>query len=134
MTENTTPKHGEFCWYELATQDLGKSRDFYSRLLNWKLEQSKAVEMEYPEIHIAGKSVGGMMQMTEEWKMPETGEMMPSHWMNYVAVDDVDATAKRVEELGGKVCVPPMDIPVGRFSVINDPSGATLSIIQLSSD
>ena len=57
----------------------------------------------------------------------------PPHWMSYVAVNDVDAVAARIAELGGAVCVPPTDIPtVGRFSVINDPSGATLSIITFN--
>ncbi len=66
-----------------------------------------------------------MLQMTPEW-----GEM-PSHWMSYVAVPDVDATARRITALGGKVCVPPTDISVGRFAVVNDPTGATFSIITL---
>ena len=135
MADYTMPENGTLCWYELATHDLGKAKDFYSGLLGWKLEQSKTVEMEYPEIHVGEKSVGGMLQMTEQWKNPETGELPPPHWMTYIAVDDVDATAKKVEELGGKVCIPPTDIPpVGRFSVINDPSGATFSIIKLSSE
>jgi hypothetical protein len=39
----------------------------------------------------------------------------------------------RAAELGGKVCVPPTDIPnVGRFAVINDPQGAVFSIIRLT--
>ncbi len=63
---------------------------------------------------------------------PEFGDT-PSHWMPYVAVEDVDGAARRVWELGGKVCVPPTDIPgVGRFCLINDPTGATLSLITLS--
>lgn len=132
MSEITMPVHGQICWNELATRDLGKTKEFYAELLGWKLEQSKAVEMEYPEIKVQGKSVGGMMQMTDEWKMPETGELMPSHWMTYIAVDDVDAAAQKVEQFGGKVCVPPMDIPVGRFAVVNDPGGAVFSIIKLS--
>jgi predicted enzyme related to lactoylglutathione lyase len=69
-----------------------------------------------------------MMQMAAEF-----GDA-PSHWMSYVAVTDVDATAQRVEELGGKICVPPTDIPkVGRFCVITDPTGATISLITLQS-
>lgn len=48
----------------------------------------------------------------------------------YVTVDDVDASAKQAEALGGKVLIEPRDIPnVGRFCVISDPQGATLSII-----
>ncbi|MEZ5425641.1 MAG: VOC family protein [Pyrinomonadaceae bacterium] len=127
-------KHGQVCWNELATSDLGKAKEFYSALLGWKLEQSNAVKMEYPEIKVGEKTLGGMMQMTDEWKNAETGEfLMPSHWMTYIAVDDVDETARKVSEMGGKICVPPTDIaPVGRFSVINDPSGAFISIITLS--
>ena len=51
-------------------------------------------------------------------------------WGCYVTVADVDATAKRCTELGGKVAVPPQDIPgVGRFAVILDKQGAALNII-----
>jgi len=54
--------------------------------------------------------------------------------MPYVAVRDVDAAAARVESLGGKVCVPPTDIPnVGRFCVVNDPTGASISLLTMPS-
>jgi len=52
--------------------------------------------------------------------------------MVYIAVDDVDASVAKVEELGGKIHRPPTDIPgVGRFSIIADPTGAVLSLITL---
>ncbi len=55
-----------------------------------------------------------------------------THLVN--AAEDVDAKAQQVSELGGKVCVPPTDIPnTGRFCVINDPTGATISLIALKS-
>jgi predicted enzyme related to lactoylglutathione lyase len=45
-------------------------------------------------------------------------------------VDDVDATARRAGELGGRVLVGPQDIPgVGRFAVVKDPQGATITFI-----
>ncbi len=51
-------------------------------------------------------------------------------WGIYVTVSDVDATAKKVGELGGKILFPPTDIPnVGRFCVIQDPQGAVISAI-----
>jgi len=50
--------------------------------------------------------------------------------MGYIAVDDVDALVKKTEELGGKVSVPPMDVPeVGRMAVITDPTGASISLM-----
>jgi len=61
-------------------------------------------------------------------KIPPQAQGAPPHWGAYVTVDDVDATARRAEELGGKVLVPPQDIPgVGRFCVVQDPQGAVIS-------
>ena len=126
MTGQAMPAHGAFCWNELGTTDVEAAKKFYTELFGWKLKEGHVAPMIYNEIMVNGEAVGGIFQMG-----PEFGGA-PSHWMPYVAVDDVDASVKRVEELGGKVCVPPTDIPnVGRFSVINDPTGATLSILKL---
>jgi predicted enzyme related to lactoylglutathione lyase len=55
---------------------------------------------------------------------------MPPMWGVYVTVDNVDATAKTAEKLGGNILVPPTDIPdVGRSCVIQDPQGAVISAI-----
>ena len=127
MAEHTLPANGAFCWNELGTTDLETAKKFYTELLGWRLKESKAAGMIYNEIVAGDREVGGMYQMTAEFGNT------PSHWMAYVAVDDVDAKAKQVTELGGKVCVPPTDIPnVGRFCVITDPTGATISLIKLS--
>ena len=54
---------------------------------------------------------GGMMQMPP-------GADAPSNWLLYVMVEDVDATARRIAELGGALFVQPRDIPdVGRFGL-----------------
>jgi predicted enzyme related to lactoylglutathione lyase len=51
--------------------------------------------------------------------------------MPYIAVDDIDASAKKAVELGGKVKVPPTDIPnIGRFCVLQDPTGAVISLYK----
>ena len=129
MSEQTMPANGAFCWNELGTTNLDAAKKFYSELLGWRMKESSAAGMVYNEIVVDGREngVGGMYQMGAEYGNA------PSHWMTYVAVDDVDAKAKQVAELGGKVCVPPTDIPtVGRFCVITDPTGATLSLIKLS--
>jgi hypothetical protein len=134
MSEYKMPAGGAFCWQELATTDLDAAQSFYKTLLGWEIKEGKDPACEgsegpptvYNEIVNAGEHVGGMYKMG-----PEHGGA-PSHWMAYVAVDDVDAKARQVWELGGKVCVPPTDIPnVGRFCVVNDPTGATISLITL---
>lgn len=131
------PKHGQMCWFELATTNIEECKKFYSELFGWNFKKNENVgqEMDYHEFSgEGGESVGGFMQMTDELKNKKTGEFAPSHWMNYISVDDVDASAEKVKELGGSVCVLPTDIPnVGRFSVVNDPTGATFSLITLES-
>jgi predicted enzyme related to lactoylglutathione lyase len=120
--------HGTICWAELASRDVEAAKKFYTELLGWKLTGSQAAGMNYTEIVVGDNHIGGMYQLTDEYGEADA----PSHWISYVAVDDVDSAAKRTEELGGTVRVPPMDIPnVGRFCVINDPTGAAISLIKL---
>lgn len=121
------PKHGEFCWNDLATNDIQASQNFYAELLGWKIKEQESGGVIYNEISLDGqKAFGGIWKLTEEM-----GDVKP-HWMSWVAVDDVDSSAAKVTELGGSVCVPPTDIPnTGRFCVINDPTGATISLITL---
>ncbi len=71
--------------------------------------------------------LGGVMTLPEQAKRAGA----PPHWMAHVEVADVDATVAEVQRLGGKVHVPPEEVPtVGRFSVIGDPQGAVLSVFR----
>ena len=40
MAEFEKPKHGEICWRELNTKDLGAAVEFYRGLFGWTIEQS----------------------------------------------------------------------------------------------
>jgi predicted enzyme related to lactoylglutathione lyase len=132
MSEQMMPANGAFCWNELATTDLDAAQNFYKALLGWEIKEGSAPDggMRYNEIVVGGKHVGGMYAPGECGG--EGAPQMPPNWRAYVAVDDVDASAAKTKELGGKVCVEPMDIPnVGRFCVISDPAGAVISLITL---
>lgn len=140
MSENATveqmqmPKHGEFCWTEIVTKNTDDSAKFYSEIFSWEIKQSTATgeKVKYLEFGLPGNyPAGGIFELTEEM-CGEGKQIPPPHFMNYIAVDDVDATASQAFDLGGKIVVPPTDIPnVGRFCQIQDPTGATLSIITL---
>jgi predicted enzyme related to lactoylglutathione lyase len=52
-------------------------------------------------------------------------------WVGYVGVNDVDATADRIERLGGLVHVPPTDVAnISRFAVFADPQMARLALFK----
>lgn len=128
-TDHTDKKPGSVCWTELASRDAAAAGKFYAEIFGWDPTEQEMEGLGKYTVFMKGEAqAGGMLQMTEEW-----GDT-PSHWMVYFAVEDCDASANRVEELGGSVCVPPTDIPtVGRFAVVNDPQGAVFSIIKLES-
>lgn len=118
-------KHGAISWSELMTSDLEAAKSYYGRLLGWTFEDMPMEKMTYSVVKANGEEVGGIMPIP-----PEAGKMPPV-WGLYVTVDDVDATAEKAVGLGGKLCMPPQDIPeVGRFCVLEDPQGAVISIIQ----
>ena len=122
---DVTKQPGAFSWNELTTTDVDGAKVFYSELLGWTMEDMPAEGMTYTMLKVGKQEVAGMMAT------PPEAAGMPSMWGSYVTVDDVDVQAGKVEKLGGKVLVPPRDIPnVGRFCVIQDPQGATLSLIS----
>lgn len=131
MAEFEKPKHGQICWQELNTKNLGAAGEFYTGLFGWSLEQSKTSEIVYKEIHFDGKAVGGMMEINDCWG--EHWEKIPSAWMTYIAVDDIAESVEKIKKSGGSVRVEPFEAPgVGKMSVVLDPRGIAFSVIQFN--
>lgn len=128
MAEGPVTGVGTFCWTELMTGNVAAAKKFYCDLVGWKAVDEDVGGMTYTMLFPPGaeQSVGGMLQMDgPEW------EGVPPHWMPYIQVADVDDRARRCVELGGQIKVPPTDIPhIGRFCVIDDPTGATIALFQ----
>jgi len=115
------------CWNELMTSDTAAAETFYRGLFDWGAKTSDMPGMKYTEFTQGGRSVAGMMPIG-----PEMGPV-PPNWMLYFAVAAVDAFATQAGKLGGKLVVPPQDIPkVGRFTVVQDPQGAVFGAITLT--
>jgi predicted enzyme related to lactoylglutathione lyase len=118
-----------FTWVELACRDIEAAKTFYGSVLGWQAATRPLGESStYTEFTRGGDGpkVAGMVQMNEQWP-----DEIPAHWMVYFAVADADATASRADQLGGKVGVPPFDLPgIGRAAVLNDPEGGYFSILQ----
>ena len=118
---------GRFVWYELMVDDRAKAKDFYGKVLGWGFDDMPMPGMDgetYTLAKAGEANVAGVMSVPADAKAMG----VRPKWSAHVAVDDVDATAKRAVELGGKVYQgPPMDIPgIGRFAVCADPDGAVI--------
>lgn len=114
---------GAFSWFELTTTDVRAAEAFYTRLFGWTTEPWSG-EGAYTLITVDGKQVADIVAA------PTSENPRGLGWGIYVTVTDVDETASRVPEFGGKVVVQPTDIPkIGRYCVIEDPLGALITAI-----
>lgn len=121
--------HGAFSWCELITTDPQAAAGFYQQLFQWQVSTMQMPGGPYHVVKVGDTSVAGIMHR------PADAPHMPPQWGCYVTVDNADETAGDCAALGGKVLVPPMDIPgVGRFAVLQDPQGAIFNVIDYVDD
>lgn len=114
------------CWNELMTSDQKKANDFYSRVFGYTIHHKDMGPAGVYSIYHRGEvQTAGCMTIP-----PGAAAMgVPSHWLNYFCVPDIDDRTRKAQSLDAKVHVPPMDIPeIGRFSVIEDPAGAMCAL------
>ncbi|HEX3377213.1 MAG TPA: VOC family protein [Candidatus Acidoferrales bacterium] len=112
-----------FVHVELNTTDVSKAKSFYGSLFNWTLEDVPVGPETYTMIKVGEGTGGGIMKHT----MPGA----PSMWLAYVHVDDVAAATKKAKSLGANIVKDVTEIMgVGSFSILIDPTGATLALFQ----
>jgi predicted enzyme related to lactoylglutathione lyase len=118
---------GALCWTELTTTDTKAAEAFYTKLFGWIPKHSApGAPMEYTEFSVAGTPSIGMMA-----KPADMPAHIPSYWMPYFQVAGADASAAKAKELGGRIMVPPQDIPgTGRFAIATDPQGAMFALFE----
>jgi uncharacterized protein len=113
------PVSNPFCHVELNTTDVNKAKTFYTKLFDWKLED--VPDGSYSMIRVGEGTGGGIM------KNPMPG--VPSFWLAYVLVDDIEAATKKAESLGATVVKEVMSVmDYGWLSIIADPTGAALGL------
>ncbi|MGA7987412.1 MAG: VOC family protein [Candidatus Dormiibacterota bacterium] len=115
---------GSFCWLELNSRDIASDKLFYWTVFGW--DPSESATPGYTEFKLGDAVIAGGMALPAGRPAD-----IPSHWLVYFGVADVDAAAAKVTELGGSVIHPPEDIPgdIGRFAVAHDPQGAVFGLL-----
>lgn len=121
----SAPTVGRFVWHELHTTDRPSAAKFYKQLFGWEMKDVPMGPGEpYTLCQRDGKDFAGITKSMAPANVPP-------HWLPYIGVNDVDASAAKIAELGGKTLMPPMDIPnVGRFAAVTDPQGAAFAIYK----
>jgi predicted enzyme related to lactoylglutathione lyase len=118
---------GALCWSELTTRDPKTAEAFYTKLFGWTAKHSApAAVMDYTEFSVNGQPAVGMMAMPEGMS-PD----IPSYWMPYFQVSDLEGSITKATGLGANVMVGPQAIPDGaQFVILQDPQKAMFAMYQ----
>ena len=115
-----------FSWAELNSRGVDRAIEFYRAVFGWDSRTSPMPDgTPYTEFLQGGESIAGGQQMN-----PMVPAEVPSYWMPYFGVADVEASFRAVLEAGGREMVSPMDFPGGRFAVVSDPQGGAFGLMQ----
>lgn len=118
-----TRKTGEFCWINILTPDPAAAQDFFGSLLGWTFPPMPGFGH---LVRVGSSDIGGLFDLDS----PQTPKGTPPHIGVMVKVDDADAMAAKVTELGGR-SLPPFDVMAqGRMAVCFDPAGANFDLWQ----
>ena len=110
-------------WHELRAMDGPSAFDFYATLFGWT--RGQALDMgplgTYQLFDIAGESSGAVMTKMPDAPRPE--------WRYYFTVAAIDAAARRITDLGGRVAMEPLQVPTGHWVLHGvDPQGAVFAL------
>ncbi|KTD18894.1 VOC family protein [Legionella jordanis] len=122
----TQPSFGQFCWNELATPDVQKAKDFYSKVFGWQFEDLDSGQMTYTIVKSNNKEFAGI------WHIPnEHQHEIPPHWMAYILVPDVAQALDKAKQNGAQEIKGVTKAgDMGQFAIITDPTGAHLALWQ----
>ena len=111
-----------FVHLELCTPDTTKAKAFYSGLFGWEFtDNNMGGGMIYSTFKPSSGPGGGLFSMPG----------VPTAWLAYVGVDDIKAATVKAKSLGATIHKGPDEIPnIGWFTVLSDPTGATIALFQ----
>ncbi len=117
------------CHFEIPADDLSRAADFYRGLFGWNIQPydpEKIWMVATVPTDETGKQerpgVNGMLIKKQHPQHP---------FANYILVEDIDAFAKKAEELGGVIAMPKTAVPgMGWFLYFKDPEGNIMGMWQ----
>jgi hypothetical protein len=112
--------------FEIYTDDPKAVQPFYEDVFDWKFQKFGGGPIEYWLVTTGDDKepgINGGLTRPREGQSPGT--------LNTIAVESLDQTIKKIEERGGKICVPKIAIPkIGWLAYAEDPAGNVFGIME----
>jgi predicted enzyme related to lactoylglutathione lyase len=120
---------GKFVWFDLATDDIDRARQFYSALFGWDIRQAGPAPERYSVVVSGGRRIGGMLQ-----RPGPPGAGARARWIGLISVPNVIQATQYTQAHGGKVLIAPEELPRrGAHAILRDPQGAVFGVLRSSS-
>jgi uncharacterized protein len=103
--------------FEIGCRDSSKTSAFFSRMFGWDMQPAGPATM------IQTGAENGI-----QGHITALGHEPHHYTIFYVQVDNVQAYLDKAGSLGGKMLVPPVEIPTGTFAWFADPDGNTIGL------
>lgn len=118
---------GTISWVDLTVPNAEEIKSFYSKVVGW---QSSPVNMGTYDDY-AMLVPGTENAAAGICHLKGINKNVPSQWLIYINVDNLDVSLDECRNLGGHVLVEPKNLgEEGRYAVIQDPAGAVCALYQ----
>ncbi len=105
---------------DIPAKDPAATSKFYADLCGWQIQVDEPSQY---HMFSAQGGPGGGFPLADGTNY-KTDEIIP-----YVGTDDIDAFLKKVEQVGGKLLGPKVDMPgIGAYAFFSDPSGNRMGV------
>jgi len=118
------PSDNAWFWLELWAKDAARMAEFYGPLGAYTVSRQEGPG-DRPELHLvaAGYPRAGVLEIERT--------DVPSTWLPYVRVKDLQQTVASIERAGGRIVVAPSpEVRGGKVAVFLDPSGAAVAVAE----
>ena len=113
--------NGKICYLELPSRNADESAAFYQLAFDWRIRRREDGQIAFDD---------GVGEVSGTWRTDRSPSAETPGMLIHIMVDNIEATMKKITELGGIIVQPVgMDAPeiTARF---RDPSGNVLGIYQ----
>jgi predicted enzyme related to lactoylglutathione lyase len=121
---NAGDGEGSIHWVELHSTDVEADLAWLNAIFGITTQSTEMPGVGTYYILLSGKDqVGGCVA--------QQNGGVPSMWLPWVKLEEVDAAVETAQANGGHVLGPPFDVPgVGRMSILADPVGGVFGVIK----
>jgi predicted enzyme related to lactoylglutathione lyase len=127
MSDEGKPEVGAIGWIDLTVENAEEIRDFYNDVVGW---EPTPVDMgDYSDFNMNAPGSGQPMAGVCHARGPNTD--LPSQWMLYIVVADMERSLSACSERGGQVIRETRGVgSQGRYAVVQDPAGAVVALFE----